>query len=253
LLPGHVGFAEYEIILGIAQDLRGSIHTLRNLPGAIAALLQKTSDKFQADYILIDTSPSLGAINQNILTTSDFFLVPTNADFFSLMAIDSLSKIVPNWYAWAKMASQHPILQRALYPFPEVKLKFLGTILQNYIIRNGKGTAAFKSWIEKIEKRVSEQFIPSLKSRDLLLPEYLYREQGMDNTYTLSKIYHFNSLIALSHKCRTPIYDLTKDQLGQSGTVWWENVQKNQEKFEETFSDLANKIIALSSVHAVRT
>ncbi|MEY3827429.1 MAG: hypothetical protein RLZZ148_2248 [Cyanobacteriota bacterium] len=251
LLPGHVGFAEYEITLGIAQELRGSIHTLRNLPGAIAALLQKTSDKFKADYILIDMSTSLGAINQNLLTTSDFFLVPTDADFFSLMAIDSLSKIVPNWSAWSKMASQHPVLQRALYPFPEVTLKFLGMILQNYRIRNGKETAAFKNWIEKIEKRVSEKFIPSLKIRDLLLPEYLYREQGMDNTYTLSKISNFNSLIALSQKYETPICDLTKDQLGQSGIVW-ENAQSSQEKFEETFSNLANKIITLSSAHAVR-
>jgi len=103
----------------------------------------------------------------------------------------------------------------------------------------------------QIEKRVSEKFIPSLKSRDLLLPEYLYREQGMDNTYTLSKISNFNSLIALSQKYETPICDLTKDQLGQSGIVW-ENAQSSQEKFEETFSNLANKIITLSSAHAVR-
>ena len=251
LLPGHVGFAEYEITLGIAQELSGSIQTLQNLPGAISALLQRTSDKFQADYILIDMSPSLGAINQNLLMISDFFLVPTNADFYSVMAIDSLSKIIPNWYTWAKKASQHPVLQRAVYPFPEVTLKFLGTILQNYRIKNGEETAAFKNWIEKIQEKVREKFIPILKSHDLLLPEYLYREQGMDNNYTLSKISNFNSLIALSQKYGTPIYDLTQDQLGQSGTVW-ETTQRNQEKFQETFSDLADKIIALSSAHAVR-
>jgi cellulose biosynthesis protein BcsQ len=251
LLPGHVGFAEYEIALGIAQELSGSIQTLKNLPGAIAALLQKTSNKFQADYMLIDMSPSLGAINQNLLMISDFFLVPTNADFFSVMAINSLSKILPNWSAWAKMASQHPVLQGAVYPFPQVTLKFLGTILQNYRIRNGQETAAFKSWIEKIEKRVSEQFIPTLKSHGLLLPEHLYTEQEMDNSCTLSKISNFNSLIALSQKYGTPIYDLTQDQTDLSGTAW-EDIQNNQEKFQETFSDLADKIIALSSAHAVR-
>ena len=35
LLPGHVGFAEYEVTLGIAQELSGSIQALKNLPGSI--------------------------------------------------------------------------------------------------------------------------------------------------------------------------------------------------------------------------
>jgi cellulose biosynthesis protein BcsQ len=30
LLPGHIGFAEYEVTLGIAQELTGSIQTLQN-------------------------------------------------------------------------------------------------------------------------------------------------------------------------------------------------------------------------------
>lgn len=33
LLPGHIGLAEYEVTLGIAQELSGSLVTLRNLPG----------------------------------------------------------------------------------------------------------------------------------------------------------------------------------------------------------------------------
>ena len=33
LLPGHIGLAEYEVTLGIAQELSGSLPTLQNLPG----------------------------------------------------------------------------------------------------------------------------------------------------------------------------------------------------------------------------
>ena len=82
LLPGHVGFAEYEVTLGIAQELSGSIQALKNLPGSMSDLFEKTAQAFNADYILIDMSPSLGSINQNLLMTSDFFIVPTTADFF---------------------------------------------------------------------------------------------------------------------------------------------------------------------------
>ena len=92
-------------------------------------------------------SPSLGSINQNILMISDFFLVPTTADFFSVMAIDSLAKVLPRWYSWAKSASSLRILKEANYPFPDVNLRFLGIIIQNYRTKNGKETAAFQTWI----------------------------------------------------------------------------------------------------------
>jgi len=76
LLPGHIGLAEYETTLGIAQELSGSLWLLRNLPGSIRFLLDATATKYQADFILVDMSPSLGPLNQNLLTTSDYFIVP---------------------------------------------------------------------------------------------------------------------------------------------------------------------------------
>ncbi len=81
-----MGLAEYEVTLGIAQELSGSIQTLQNLPGSISYLFEKTAEKFSADYILIDMSPSLSSVNQNLLMTSDFFILPTVPDFFSIMA-----------------------------------------------------------------------------------------------------------------------------------------------------------------------
>ena len=57
LLPGHIRLSEYEVTLGIAQELSGSIQTLQNLPGSIAFLLEKTAEKFAADYLLIDMNP----------------------------------------------------------------------------------------------------------------------------------------------------------------------------------------------------
>jgi cellulose biosynthesis protein BcsQ len=246
LLPGHVGLAEYEIPLGVAQELTGSIRSLKNLPGAITDLFDKTAAKFNADYILIDMSPSLEAINQNLLMTSDFFLVPTTADFFSVMAIDSLSKMLPKWYAWAKKASSLPILRDAAYPFPEVNLKFLGTIVQHSRIIRGKETAAFQVWIDKIQQAVANKLVPTLEKNNLLLPRENYINEGIEEHFTLAKIPNLGSLIALSQEHGVPVYALTPNQLGQTGLVLQHN-QNKQREFEKTFSDLADKIIQLSS------
>lgn len=253
LLPGHVGLAEYEVTLGIAQELSGSIQALKNLPGSINDLLEKTAAKFNADYMLIDMSPSLGSINQNLLMISDYFLVPTTADFFSVMAIDSLARVLPRWYRWAKSASSLQVLKEANYPFPDVNLHFLGTIVQNYRIIRGKETAAFQVWIEKIELTVLEKLIPTLRNNHMMMPSQDYRDLGIRENLSLAKISNFNSLIALSQEHRTPIYDLTSQQLNQTGIVL-KNNQKKQEEFKKTFSDLADKIIALSSkipAHAI--
>jgi len=246
LLPGNVGLGEYEATLGIAQELSGSIQTLKNLPGSIHDLLEKTATKFNADYMLIDMSSSLGSINQNLLMISDFFLVPTTADFFSVMAIESLAKVLPRWYAWAKSASLLQILKEANYPFPDITLRFLGTIVQNYRIIGGKETAAFPTWIEKIEKTVSDKLIPTLRQSNMMLSSQTYREHGLKDSLSLAKISNFNSLIALSQQHRTPVYALTPPQLEQTGIVLEQN-QKKQEEFRQTFSDLEEKIIALTS------
>jgi len=112
LLPGHLGISEYEVTLGIAQELSGSIQTLQNLPGSIRYLLDRTAEHHQADYVLIDMSPGLGSVNQNLLSVSDFFIVPSSPDFFSAMAIDSLARVIPKWHEWARRAcgcrKRHP-------------------------------------------------------------------------------------------------------------------------------------------------
>lgn len=249
LLPGHVGLAEYEVTLGIAQELSGSIQTLQNLPGSISYLLEKTGEKFSADYILIDMSPSLSSVNQNLLMTSDFFIVPTVPDFFSIMAIDSLAKIIPRWHSWAKKASELKVLKDATYPFPKVTPLFLGTIIQNYRIRHQKPSASFKKWIDQIEKAVSDILLPSLREQNMLLPNNVYSSQNM-NDYCLIKMSDFNSLIAISQNCQTPVFALTEEQIKQEGKHYGkvlESTLKAQNTFRDAFSTLADRIINSTS------
>jgi cellulose biosynthesis protein BcsQ len=113
LLPGHIGLAEYEVTLGIAQELSGSLVTLRNLPGSLRYLIDATATEYNIDNVIIDMSPSLGAVNQNLLSISDYFIIPMHPDYFSTMAVNSLSNVFPKWRAWAEAAHQNAFLQEA--------------------------------------------------------------------------------------------------------------------------------------------
>ncbi|MBN9047613.1 MAG: AAA family ATPase [Rhizobiales bacterium] len=245
LLPGHIGLAEYETTLGIAQELSGSLPTLQNLPGAMHYLFQLTAAENNVDIILVDMSPSLGPVNQNLLSTSDYFLVPMAPDYFSVMATDSLATVLPKWRDWLSRALSSRVLQDATYPLPNVSPKFLGTIIQKYRLRSASTpSTAFQRWIDEIEKKVTTVLTPVLETKGMMLPEAAYTSVGLKPGQPLLQMSDFNGLIAQSQKHSAPVFALTDAQLEQTGIVL-ERTKKSMEQFRTLFSDAADRLVTL--------
>ncbi len=246
LLPGHIGIAEYESTLGIAHELSGSLLALKNLPGSLRFMLDRTGEKYEADYILVDMSPSLGPINQNLLMTSNHFIVPLHPDYFSSMALSSLAKTLPRWKAWADTAVEMDILKNADYPFPNIDVTFIGSVIQKYRPRSGKASAAFQRWIDQLESGLETILIPALVKANLLNVSDYIAKIGAYPWDSLFEVPDFNSLIALSQEHQTPIYALTQLQTKQTGAVW-EQTKISMGAFHQSFSECADKIIALTA------
>lgn len=251
LLPGHLELSEYEVTLGIAQQLSNSISTLQSVPGSFSYLFAETARQYHADYVLIDMNPSLGTINQNLLMTSDYFIIPAAPDYFSIMALESMAKIFPNWATWAKRASNLASLtEDAVYPFPQVTPKFLGTIIQRFLPNNkhSKKIAAksVQEWIDKTSAIVKEKFVPAIKSSELLLPESYY-----EGNYCLAEIEDFRSLVALSQTHQIPIFEIHTLEIASSKKV--PNLQQidSSKKFQKVFSKLTDKIIKLTTHESI--
>ena len=246
LLPGHIGLAEYETTLGIAQELSGSLLALRNLPGSIRFLLIETAEKYDTEYVLVDMSPSLGPLNQNLLTTCDHFMVPLHPDYFSAMALSSLASIIPRWQKWAKTAHDIEVLTAADYPFPEPRCTFIGAVIQKYRPRSGRASQAFQRWIDELITGLRGILIPALEKAGMLDPVEFRKRIDADPWEPLLEVQDFNSLIALSQEHQVPIYELTKEQTRQSGAVW-DQTYKSMNLFREKFEECANKVITLTT------
>lgn len=245
LLPGDIRLAEYENTLGIAQELSGSIQALKNLPGSLSFLIARTAASIDADYVIIDLSPGLGPINQNLVSTSDYVILPTAPDFFSVMAIDSISKVLPRWKRWAEQACALPVLSTAAYPFPEPRVQVLGTVVQKYRPRGGQPAAAFQKWIDAIDHAVQDRLVPALRDGGLLMSESRYAAGGVSlDNLCMATIAEFNSLIAKSQENATPVFALTEQQLGGTGSVL-ENWIESRDSFNQQFTDLTNKVVAM--------
>jgi cellulose biosynthesis protein BcsQ len=225
LLPGHIGLAEYETTLGIAQELSGSLLTLRNLPGSIRYLLDRTAAKYGIDFVLVDMSPSLGPLNQNLLTTSDFFIVPLHPDYFSSMALTSLAKVLPRWKSWAETAFGIEALKQADYPFLKPDITFIGAVVQKYRPRLGRASKAFQRWIDQLTQGLKDTLVPVLEKAGMLNSQLFQDRIGAQPWMPLMEVADFNSLIALSQEFQVPVYALTEEQTGQVGAVWQQTEQ----------------------------
>ncbi|WP_180802165.1 ParA family protein [Kytococcus schroeteri] len=254
LLPGHLRLGEYETTLAVAQELAGSLSALKNLPGALHYLVSETARQLDVDYVVVDMSPSLGALNQNIVAVSDLLVVPAAPDFFSIMAFRSLAGVIPRWIRWAQLASQNDILAEATYPFPEPRLRFAGTVIQRYKLYRkptpdnptGTPTRPFDNWIKKVRQANSQELTPALHRAGLTFSESEYEHAGVDDDRILAQIQDFNSLLPKAQEYRVPVFALTEDQLGQVGVVL-EGSQRQIASLDRIFTDFSDRIVRLSS------
>jgi len=246
LLPGHIGLAEYETTLGIAQELSGSLLALRNLPGSLRYALDQTAAKYEADYVLVDMSPSLGPINQNLLMTGHHFIVPLHPDYFSSMALSSLAKTLPRWKQWADTAYGLDVLRSADYAFPEPRATYIGAIVQKYRPRRGKASSAFQRWIDQLTAGLETELVPSLVKARLLDVEAFKQKAAIEPWTPIMEVADFNSQIALSQEHQVPVYALTPQKIGQKGAVW-KQTKESMEIFERAFRACAKKVIALTA------
>jgi cellulose biosynthesis protein BcsQ len=240
---GSLELSEYETQMSVALTTSAAIPAIKNIPGSANELLRRMGEEQGFDYILIDMSPSVGALNLCLLMSSDYFIVPTSPDFFCSQAIDSLSRVLPDWNDKAG-SFRDPRLDMC---FPNTPPKFIGFISQRYRPRDGAPAKSFQQWIDTIKEDVKTKLIPSLESCNMAIgPEVFRSVVSHDEPYNLANIADFNSLIAQSQKHNVPVFALSDAQIEQTGTIL-KTMKENREKFRGVFSDLAKSVVALTS------
>lgn len=247
LLPGHLDMSENEVQLGLSFQLTESVGALINLPGSFNYLFEKLSERYNLDYILIDMNPSLSSINQDLIISSDFFIVPTSPDIFSLMSIRSLSRFLPQWEKWAKKA--RPLFDGAEYPLPSSVPQFIGYTINDFNLTDGNPSKSFATLMNKISSEVVSLLVPSLALEDMVLAKEKYysasdlnnRLHGMRKVdeYCIAEISNFNKLIAESNKSSIPIFEL-------NGTLLGESQKKTLAWFKQLYKLIVDKIIILT-------
>lgn len=245
VMPGSLDLSGNDTQLSMSFNLSSFLTSMQNLPGSFDYLIQKTAEKYNTEYVLIDLNPSLSAINQDLLITSDFFIIPTSTDYFSVQSIRSLATKLPEWENWAKQARQ--LFKESFYPLPVNTPKFLGFTCNKFNLQSGgRPQHNHKQMMDRIGSTIDELLVPNLKSAGMLLDESMYhqysrQQRETQSKYCLAEFSDYNKLSVISQQKNIPLFDVPNTDLPE------QNQRTTRDWFNDLYEYFANEVIIRTS------
>lgn len=200
LVPGDLGLSGFEDELSAtwtsANDDKNKTRPFRILT-AFWRSAQESATKFDADLILFDVGPNLGAINRAALLASNHVIVPLGADLFSLQGLRNLGPTLREWRAgWTRRRASW---ERPEFDLPIGDMQAAGYIAMRHGVRLTRPVQAYTRWLDQIPA----EFRRSVLGQDASDPPMI-----ASDPLCLAMLKNYNSLMPLGQEARKPIFFL---------------------------------------------
>jgi len=207
LLPGDVNLSGYEDTLSDAwpKSLDNNLYRPMRILSSFWQVMQMAVQKVQADIVLVDIGPNLGAINRSVLISTDYVVIPLGADLFSLQGLMNLGPTLKTWEdSWQKrLGNWNDSTDKISFPkfqLPQGKMQPVGYLCQQYGVRLDRPVKAYDKWVRRIPAVYRESVLKEETNSKVLLE---------NDPYCLATIKHYRSLIPMAQEHRKPIFNLT--------------------------------------------
>ncbi|MEI7880488.1 MAG: AAA family ATPase [bacterium] len=208
LIPGDVELSCYEDALSSEwPNSMGDNNLYRpmRMLSSFWQVMQMGSNKVEADIILVDIGPNLGAINRSVLIATDFVVIPLGADLFSLQGLKNLGPTLRTWKSlWNKrLDNWKNCIETKDYPnfqLPYGEMKAIGYLCQQHGVRLDRPVKAYDKWVNRIPQVYREAVLNEKNATTI---------SHLDDPYCLATIKHYRSLIPMAQEQRKPIFNLT--------------------------------------------
>jgi chromosome partitioning protein len=197
LVPGDLALSTFEDKLSDAwpRAMNQDESAYRTL-SAFHRLTSRAAEKHQAEVVLFDVGPNLGAINRAALLASDFVVTPLAPDLFSMQGLRNLGPTLINWrQSWRDRLDRRPESDLEL---PAGSMEPLGYVLMQAVMRLSRPVRAYERWV----RRMPGEYHRSLL-RDTLEPATTDVDPAC-----LGIMRHYQSLMPLSQDAQKPMFEL---------------------------------------------
>jgi hypothetical protein len=198
LLAGDLRLASAEQEFGQQWPycLDGNARAFR-VVSAVARAIKVAAESVNADVVLIDVGPSLGAINRVAMVASDHVVVPLSPDLYSIQGLQNLGPTLRSWRSeWAERRAKNPSVDLWL---PEGGMAPAGYVVLQHGVRVDRAVGAYDRWI----RRAPAEYGKSVLGSDQHAPS-----NAESDPECLGLVKHFHSLIPMAQEARKPIFKL---------------------------------------------
>lgn len=199
LLVGDLGLSIFEDKLSDAWPrCHDGDESAFRIISAFFRIMARAAELRQADVVLIDVGPNLGAINRAAIIASQYVTIPLAPDLFSLQGLKNLGPALRRWrQEWSARLSKNP--DPSLY-LPKGEMSPAGYVILQHAMRMDRPVKAYGRWMDRIPRVYRESVLD--KKTDSDIPDV------KKDPACLYMLKHYRSLMPLAMEARTPMFFL---------------------------------------------
>lgn len=248
LIPGRLTMHLYEdkIASRWSDVYQGDPLAIRTVTKS-RGLAESYAKQHGYEFVIMDTSPSLGALNKVIISTTDGFLIPCMPDMFSLYGVRNIGNALA---VWKKQFDTiyHLLSDEKRKAFPLKYVRLLG-----FTIYNAKKYSGGKPWnLATAHYNYAKQIPDAIKQfirpevRDILSDDLLANPVG-----EMAIMHTHNTLPSMAQKYHLPMWKVPSypslDSSDVSTVLGNRSIYEGtREKYIEFAKDLLQRMNALN-------
>jgi hypothetical protein len=197
LIPGDLGLSRFEDKLSDAWPRchNRDESAFRTMTAFYRLAIQGVA-QCEADVVLIDVGPNLGAINRSALIASDQVVVPLAADLFSLQGLKNLGPTLREWRViWKDLLLKSP----SNLLMPKGLMDPIGYVVSQHGVVESRPVISYQRWVKRIPGVYRESVLGE-KENDVPAPE--------EDPYALAMLKHYRSLMPMAMNAHKPMFAL---------------------------------------------
>jgi len=161
-------------------------------------VIEGAAKKQDAEIVLMDVGPNLGAINRAALIAANYVVIPLAPDLFSLQGLNNLGPTLRKWRRdWKRRLDEAPDQDLSL---PPGEIKPIGYVVLQHAVRESRPVKAYQRWI----RRIPETYRKAVLGEN----EASHPPAAADDPYCLAMLKHYRSLMPLAMEAHKPMFHL---------------------------------------------
>ena len=157
----------------------------------------------EADVVLIDVGPNLGAINRAAIIAANFVVFPLAPDLFSLQGLRNLGPTLREWRKeWKDRTDRWR--DGSSLSLPSADITPAGYIVMRHAVRAGRPVQAYQKWLHRIPEVYRAEILGDVNAGAVPGAD------GADaaDVNCLATLKHYRSLMPMAQEARKPIFHL---------------------------------------------